>query len=221
MKNTSKTSLLTALICAASLLNPGCAKADGKDAKKFDETIKWEAPGTPGSAADTQAAALAGQGRTAMIDDDIASVWEEMDRMQQAMLGSMAGWGTAGGWSRPTRASLYSMSASEMHADVAETDKEYIITCELPGVSKQDIKIDVDGSTLVVQAVRNAGTDRSGEEAGQRYHYRERSYGTTQRRFRIGSGVDPKKIKASLKDGVLTLRVPKGTQSTYQVPISD
>jgi HSP20 family protein len=225
MKQTTKLFTLTALIAAASVWGAGCAGAADKDKDKASaqDDIRWEAPGAS-SADDANAAAPAAAGYGAMTsEEDMQSAWEEMNRMHQAMLNSFGGWGTggwgSGGWSRPSRASAFSMSSVEMNADVAETDKEYVITCELPGVPKQNIRIDVDGATLVVRATRDAGTDKSGVEDGQKYHYRERSYGTTERRFRVGSGVDPKKIKANLKDGVLTLRVPKGESRAYQVPI--
>jgi len=228
MKQTTKLITLTAMIAAASIWGAGCAGAADKDKAKAQEDIRWEAPGA--SSADTASggssaantAAPAGYGAMTS-EEDMQNAWEEMNRMHQAMLSSFGGWGSgglgSGGWSRPSRTSMFAMNSVDMNADVAETDKEYVITCELPGVPKENIQIDVDGTTLVVRATRDAGTDKSGVENGQKYHYRERSFGTTERRFRIGSGVDPKKIKASLKDGVLTLRVPKGENRTVQVPI--
>lgn len=224
MKIQTKTIPLTILLCAATVLGAGCAGADDKpkEAAKADPDIHW---GAPVAAQDPNAPTTGlATDHDLPMSDDFAALWDEMERMQRSMMGSFGGFGSGGasfgGWSRPQRMSVHSFSSTPMNADVAETDKEYIISCELPGVRKEDIKIDVDGSTLLVQAVRNAGTDRSGAENGQKFHYRERSYGTTQRRFRIGSGVDPKKIKADLKDGILTIRVPKGADHTYQVPIS-
>jgi HSP20 family molecular chaperone IbpA len=220
MKQNTKLTILTAMIAAVSVAGAGCAGAADKDKSKSQaqDDIRWEAPAAPDADAAASAAAPAAGYDAVTAEEDMQRAWEEMNRMQQAMMSSFGGWGS-GSWSRPTRPSMYSMGVSEMNADVAETDKEYVITCELPGVPKENIQIDVDGTTLVVRATRDAGTDKSGVENGQKYHYRERSFGTTERRFRIGSGVDPKKIKASLKDGVLTLRVPKGENRTVQVPI--
>ncbi len=221
MKQNTKLTILTTMITAALALGAGYAGAADKDKAKAQaqDDIRWEAPGTPADTTSSNSAASAPADYGTMTsEEDMQRAWEEMNRMHQAMMSSFGGWGS-GSWSRPTRPSMYSMGVSEMNADVAETDKEYVITCELPGVPKQNIQIDVDGTTLVVRATRDAGTDKSGVEDGQKYHYRERSYGTTERRFRIGSGVDPKKIKANLKDGVLTLRVPKGENRTVQVPI--
>lgn len=209
------TAIFTALMFGA-----GCAGAADKDknAAKQDGAIRWDTPGgSPASAASSASAA----GSQLDVEDDLQSMWDEMDRMHQSMLGAMnSGWGWSGGLGRMPRTSLYGTYGTEMHADVAETDKEYIVTCELPGVPKEAVQIDVDGGVLVVRAVRDAGTDRSGDEEGHKYHYRERSYGTTERRFRVGSGVDPKKIKAVLKDGVLTVRVPKSAErAAYKIPI--
>lgn len=223
MKIPSKLITLTLVACVMIFAGSGCAKAEDKSLTKSDDAIHWGGPQPDDQAAaqtspsaSMQPAAAAGS----IYDDDLHSMFDEMNRMHQAMLNSMGGLGMGGGWTRPSRPSLYSMLTPDMSADVIETDKEHIITCELPGVSKEDIKIDVDGDTLVIQAVRNAGTDKAGDENGQTYHYRERSYGTTQRRFSVGYGVDPKKIKASLKDGILTIRVPKGeAKSVATIPI--
>ncbi len=216
MKTHAKLTAVSAVLLVAAFAGAGCAGAADKDKGKADESIRWEAPAAPSSQESAPPPAAAYD-----AEDDLQSMWEEMNRMHQSMLSSMGGWGwSGGGLSRPTHTSVYSYSNTEMHADVAETDKEFIITCELPGVPKDRIQIDVDGSVLLVRAVRDSGVERSGDEGGQKYHYRERSYGTTERRFRVGSGVDPKKIKASLKDGVLTLRVPKGEAARkVQIPI--
>lgn len=219
MRSSLKIVSVLSLFGLAAFSGAGCAGAADKDKDKgkSDESIRWEAPAAPSS----QESAASPTAAAYDAEDDLQSMWEEMNRMHQSMLSSMGGWGWSGtGSARPARTSVYNFSTSEMHADVAETDKEFIITCELPGVPKDRIQIDVDGSVLLVRAVRDSGVERSGDEGGQKYHYRERSYGTTERRFRVGSGVDPKKIKASLKDGVLTLRVPKGDAARkVQIPI--
>lgn len=223
MKSSIKLISIATLFILAGAAGIGCARAGDKDAKKPDDAIRWETPASTGepSAGSVSAPASASAMNPYAAEDDLQSLWEEMNRMHRSMIDSMSarGWSGGMGLHRPMSVSSYSFTSDEMHADVAETAKEYIITCELPGVPKDRIQIQVDGSVLLVRAVRDSGADRSGEENGQKYHYRERSYGTTERRFRVGSGVDPKKIKASLKDGVLTLRVPKGEDRTVQVPI--
>lgn len=212
MNKTSKFSLMSMLVLALTLTGcSGCAKAEDKDAKQTDDAVRWGAPAAEPAAPVVPAGPGMGAAPGSFYsDEDFHSMFDEMNRMHQAMLNSMGGWGMGGSWTRPVRPSGFMTASSGISADMAETDKEHIISCELPGVSKEDVRIDLEGDTLIVQAVRNAGTDKSGDENGRTFHYRERSYGTVQRRFQVGHGVDPKKIKASLKDGVLTVHVPKG-----------
>lgn len=226
MKKSRQFTMLVLALFAASCLGAGLAHAADKDKKKADDDIHWD---TPGSQQDTQASASASapaqvptvMGGYSSMDDDFDRIRAEMNRMHQAMLGSMGagGWGWSGGMGPMPGMSVQTFSTSSMSSDVAETDKEYVITCELPGVDKDAIQIDIDGNMLVVRAVRDSGTDKSGDDNGQKYHYRERSSGTTERRFRVGSGVDPKQIKAQLKNGVLTVHVPKGQSQSVKIPI--
>ena len=80
------------------------------------------------------------------------------------------------------------------------------IEAELPGFSKEDIKIDVEGDYLTVGAERRESKEE--KDAKGSYVRRERYYGSFSRSFDI-SGVDAENLAASYKDGVLKLVMPK------------
>jgi len=93
-------------------------------------------------------------------------------------------------------------------ADMISTKDGYEITAELPGVSKENIKIEVGDDIITLKGEKKAESSREAE--GQ--HYKERSYGSFIRRFSLPDGVDPKLVKAEFKDGVLRMHLPKGAK---------
>ncbi|MBP1890362.1 HSP20 family protein [Clostridium moniliforme] len=88
--------------------------------------------------------------------------------------------------------------------DLKETDKDYLVEAELPGVNKKDINVDIDNNYLVINAKR----DESVEENKENYVRRERHYGEFKRSFYIDN-VDQDKISASFENGVLKVTLPK------------
>jgi HSP20 family protein len=89
--------------------------------------------------------------------------------------------------------------------DVSEDDKEYLVKAELPELKKEDVKINVENSTLTISGERRAEK----EEKGKRYHRIERSYGSFLRRFTMPEGIDSSKVAAEFKDGLLLIHLPK------------
>jgi len=90
--------------------------------------------------------------------------------------------------------------------DIRDTGKAYELEAELPGFSKEDIKIDVEGDYLTVSAEHKENKEEKDAEGN--YIRRERYYGSFSRSFDI-SGVNPESISASYQDGVLKLVMPK------------
>ena len=90
--------------------------------------------------------------------------------------------------------------------DIRELDDKFILDADMPGFSKEDIMIDINGDCLTISAERN----HESEEKDEMNHYirRERSYGSWSRSFDI-SNVEATDIKAQYKDGVLSLELPK------------
>jgi HSP20 family protein len=92
--------------------------------------------------------------------------------------------------------------------DVAEEDGAYLITADLPDVPKEDATVMVKDGVLTISGERKR--EKTEEDKKKKYHRVERSYGKYQRSFRIPENVDPAAIEANFKDGVLTVRMPKG-----------
>jgi HSP20 family protein len=92
-------------------------------------------------------------------------------------------------------------------ADVAETDKELVVSIELPGVAENDVKVVIEGDELVVSGERKART----EEKDKHWHRVETSYGAFERRFVLPARVnkDHAAIKATSHKGVVEIHVPK------------
>jgi HSP20 family protein len=89
-------------------------------------------------------------------------------------------------------------------ADVYETGESFVVEIELPGMEQDDIEIQVDGDTLVVKGERRAGGARP-----ESFHRMERSYGSFSRTFQLGEEVDPARVTATFRDGLLRLEAPK------------
>lgn len=89
--------------------------------------------------------------------------------------------------------------------DIRETEKEYIIDISLPGVKKEDVKVEVKDDVLTVAGEKNCEK----EEKGKNWLRRESSYGSFVRSFAMPEGLHTEDVKASCKDGVLTLTVRK------------
>jgi HSP20 family protein len=95
-------------------------------------------------------------------------------------------------------------------SDAAATEGQYEINLELPGVSLDDIKIDIHDNNLTVHGEKR--TEK--EEKGKTYFFSERTFGAFQRSFRLPPNVQADDITAGFKDGVLTIRVPKVSAET-------
>lgn len=89
--------------------------------------------------------------------------------------------------------------------DSVETDNEYILTAELPGLSKKDLKVTFQDDSLTLEGEKN----QIDEDKEKTFHRYERHYGKFRRSFKIPKLVNHEKIKASFKDGLLTINLPK------------
>ena len=89
--------------------------------------------------------------------------------------------------------------------DIQETDAEFIVKADLPDVKKEEIKIQFQDGVLAIEGERR----REKEEKGKRFHKVEREFGRFVRRFALPTEVDPEKVRAEFKDGVLNVTLPK------------
>jgi HSP20 family protein len=104
---------------------------------------------------------------------------------------------------RPVR---FEQQMPQIKMDVKENDGAYVVHAEIPGVKKEDIKIDVDGNTVSISAEVKQEKE---EKKGERVIRSERYYGSVSRSFSLGHDVDEAKAQARYADGVLELTLPK------------
>ena len=89
--------------------------------------------------------------------------------------------------------------------DVIEEDDRYLMRADVPGISPDEIKIEVDGDRLTV----SGSHEESSEEKKDDYVRRERRFGSFSRSMLVPRGVDPDEIEATTANGVLEISIPK------------
>lgn len=94
-----------------------------------------------------------------------------------------------------------------MKTDIRERKDSYIIDIDLPGFNKENIKIDVTDGYLTINAKMSSENNK--EEKKEKFVRRERYFGECSRSFYVGENVEPEDIKASFKNGILSLEISK------------
>jgi HSP20 family protein len=89
--------------------------------------------------------------------------------------------------------------------EVKETKDEYVVKADLPGVNEQDVDISVTGNVIQISGRR----EEERREEGDRFHAMERTFGQFTRSFALPEGADTDRVTAEMRDGVLTVRIPK------------
>ena len=89
--------------------------------------------------------------------------------------------------------------------DVAETQEKILVRAEVPGMKQEDIQIEFENGLLTLRGERKLEK----QEEGATYHRVERVYGKFSRAFTLPRSVDPERIAASYRDGILEIEVPK------------
>jgi HSP20 family protein len=92
--------------------------------------------------------------------------------------------------------------------DLVEAEDHFVLKADLPGLSEEDVNIEVQDGSLTISGERKAE-----QEASERGWYRiERPFGSFNRSLTLPDGVDPDRIEASFSHGVLQVRIPKPEQ---------
>ena len=135
---------------------------------------------------------------------EVDSFRREMDRMFENFFGSGADVGESSLTWYPS-------------VDIKETKDDFVLMAEVPGMAKDDIKINISENTLTVKGEKK----EEKKEDDQNYHRVERRYGTFQRSFTLPIQVQGNKVKAAYKDGVLTITLPKKEEvKPKEIPIT-
>ena len=112
---------------------------------------------------------------------------------------------------RPTQMNLD--APGEIRVDVSETDKEYQVRAEIPGVKKEDIRISIDRNFVSISTeVKHEKEEKSGN--GARSLVKKMYYGSASRGFSLAQEVDETASVAKYEDGVLKLTLPKRKEAS-------
>jgi len=101
--------------------------------------------------------------------------------------------------------------------DVTETEKEYEVTAELPGLEERDVRVTLSDGVLTIRGEKKIDH----EEKGKDFRMVERSYGAFSRSLELPTGVDPNTIKATLEKGVLTVSIPKKAADVKKIEVKE
>ena len=131
--------------------------------------------------------------------DPFFALRREMDRMFDDFFRGFGWRTTTSGWSVGTWP----------HVEVSETDTEVKLVAELPGMEEKDIELNFNDGLLNLKGEKKTETNDA--------VYSERWHGQFERSFQLGPDVDPDKIKAEFKNGVLTITAGKRPEAQRQV----
>ena len=166
-------------------------------------------PSPSSSLAPSQSPTPASRGRY-----DPFSMFSEMENMMDRMFG--------GRWpfltSRQMRRLPQSAGGWTPHVDMYQEGNDIVVKAELPGISKDNIDVQIEDGDLVIKGERTSENETNEEN----YYRMERSFGTFYRRLPLPEGVQPDQVSATFKDGVLDVRVPKptaGEQSAKKIEV--
>ena len=104
------------------------------------------------------------------------------------------------------------VSAFSPQVDAYETEKGYQVEVSLPGLKREDIKVDFHQGRLTISGERHF----KNEQNDRRYHMVESSYGSFHRSFQLPDTVEPRQIQANFVDGILRVMVPKNEEKTMR-----
>jgi HSP20 family protein len=107
---------------------------------------------------------------------------------------------TADGGEDPTQSAWHPL------VDIFESDKGISIQVDLPGVDKKEVSLEVKDNIITIKGERKIDPSPTGEA---HYYRKERGFGTFQRSFAMNAAITPDAIKATYKNGVLKIDIPK------------
>lgn len=133
--------------------------------------------------------------------------WDPFNHLRRDINQMFDGW--LGDWTRPVSLLDPRLGSFMPQVDVKETAKEIRVAAELPGIEEKDLEVSlVDGALHI----RGEKREEHEEEKGENYRC-ERLYGAFERTIPLPAGVEPDKVNASFKKGVLKVTLPKTKES--------
>lgn len=132
-------------------------------------------------------------------NDPFARMHEQMNQLFDSFFGDA-------GWSMDRPLVDGSRALMQPQLDIFETDKEYRLSVEMPGVERDDIDLSVDDDALVIRARKERRSEDAKED---QYHRVERTYGRYERMLTLPVDADTDNIGAELRNGVLEVTIPR------------
>jgi HSP20 family protein len=96
--------------------------------------------------------------------------------------------------------------------DVTETDKQIVITAELPGLERKDVDVTLEDNILTIRGEKTIEAEPKDEKT-KNVHVSERAYGVFYRMLELPTGIDPSTVQATMSKGVLKVTIPKPARS--------
>jgi HSP20 family protein len=124
------------------------------------------------------------------------------DAMDQLLENALISFGRTTGGQRSSMAFAFPV-------DITEQDDHYIVKASLPGIKPEDLDITVQDNLLTIQGEMQAEEEKKEE----RYHLRERRWGSFARSIALPTGVDANNVQAEYENGILTLTLPKSQEA--------
>lgn len=131
--------------------------------------------------------------------------FREMSSLQERMNRLMSDFRTRTPWTEEEMA----QGAWVPAVDIYETKDSIVLNVELPGVTKEEISLEVKDNTLTLRGEKKMEKDVKEES----YHRMERTYGSFMRAFTLPSTVQQEKVKARFRDGILEVSIPKAEEA--------
>ena len=141
------------------------------------------------------------QPRRVSGDDPFVRLWSDVDQLFSNMIRGtgLDNWQPSGNVGLPM--------------EVYEAENEIKVVAELPGVEEKNVALELAGNVLTIKGEKKTAEERKDEG----YHLAERRYGTFLRTLRLPFEVEPDKVEAVFKNGVLTITLPKPAELQQQV----
>jgi len=137
-----------------------------------------------------------------LVPATFANVQSEINRLFDTMFsrfGSMEAGETLSDWAP--------------RVDVVEDENDVMIMAELPGLKREDISVSVEQNSLAISGTRK----RPEDDPRRTWHRNERMYGTFKRVFNLPTTIDPQKVSADYRNGVLEIKLPKAEHAKPHV----
>lgn len=96
-----------------------------------------------------------------------------------------------------------------IRSNVSETDEDFRITAELPGLTDEDVDVSVTGDRIVIKGEKKSEKEEKSSKKGREFHRIERTSGSFHRSMTLPFNINPDTVDAKVHNGVLTVTIPK------------